>query len=83
MVFMTRRQSGTPVLKELDWLNWKPNGGHLFFAPITPTNGKDARIVHEIVTRLHLKWGFDSFPTWYVLDIISFFFSSVTILNTF
>ncbi|EPQ57456.1 vanillyl-alcohol oxidase [Gloeophyllum trabeum ATCC 11539] len=58
--------SGTPELRELDWLNWKPNGAHLFFAPITPTKGADARVVHEIVTRLHKKWGFDSFPTWCV-----------------
>jgi len=58
--------SGTPELRELDWLNWMPNGAHTFFAPITPTKGRDARIVHELVTRLHHKWGFDSFPTWCV-----------------
>ncbi|KAL7273524.1 hypothetical protein RUND412_003619 [Rhizina undulata] len=56
--------SGEPELRELDWLNWVPNGGHLFFSPIVPTKGKDARTVHDIVTRLHKKWGFDSFPTW-------------------
>ncbi|KAI5813012.1 hypothetical protein BZA77DRAFT_285762 [Pyronema omphalodes] len=58
--------SGTPELKELDWLNWLPNAGHTFFAPITPTKGKDANIVYDIVTRLHYKWGFDCFPTWCV-----------------
>lgn len=55
--------SGTPVLRELDWLNWQPNAAHLFFAPVVPTKGKDARLVHELVTKLHKKWGFDSFPT--------------------
>ncbi|PSN59434.1 glycolate oxidase [Corynespora cassiicola Philippines] len=55
--------SGVPVLRELDWLNWKPNAGHLFFSPITPTRGEDARIVHEINVRLHKKFGFDLFPT--------------------
>ncbi|KAF3937750.1 hypothetical protein ABW19_dt0203969 [Dactylella cylindrospora] len=59
--------SGTPVLRELDWLNWQPNAAHLFFAPVVPTKGKDARLVHELVTELHKKWGFDSFPTWCVL----------------
>ncbi|KAI5849153.1 hypothetical protein BZA05DRAFT_375379 [Tricharina praecox] len=58
--------SGTPELRELDWLNWVPNAAHTFFAPITPTRGRDARIVHELVTSLHHKWGFDSFPTWCV-----------------
>ncbi|EPQ50565.1 vanillyl-alcohol oxidase [Gloeophyllum trabeum ATCC 11539] len=58
--------SGVPELRELDWLNWKPNCAHLAFSPITPTRGQDARIVHEIVTRLHKKWGFDSLPTWCV-----------------
>ena len=55
--------SGVPILRELDWLNWIPNAAHLFFSPITPTKGRDARIVHDIITRLHAKWGFDNFPT--------------------
>ncbi|TFK47732.1 FAD-linked oxidase-like protein [Heliocybe sulcata] len=58
--------SGVPELRELDWLNWKPNCAHLAFSPITPTKGEDAKIVHELVTRLHKKWGFDSLPTWCV-----------------
>ncbi|TVY64254.1 Vanillyl-alcohol oxidase [Lachnellula suecica] len=55
--------SGVPVLRELDWLNWKPNAAHLFFSPITPTKSKDARTIHDIIERLHQKWGFDLFPT--------------------
>jgi hypothetical protein len=55
--------SGVPVLRELDWLNWKPNAAHLFFSPITPTKSKDARTIHDIIDRLHQKWGFDTFPT--------------------
>ncbi|KAF2251120.1 vanillyl alcohol oxidase [Trematosphaeria pertusa] len=55
--------SGVPVLRELDWLNWKPNAAHLFFSPITPTRGEDAQIVHNINVRLHKKYGFDLFPT--------------------
>ncbi|KIW69393.1 hypothetical protein PV04_05272 [Phialophora macrospora] len=55
--------SGVPVLKELDWLNWQPNAAHLFFSPISPTKGKDASIIHSIISKLHAKWGFDVFPT--------------------
>lgn len=55
--------SGVPVLRELDWLNWLPNAGHLFFSPIAPTRGKDASLIHEIVQRAHAKYGFDLFPT--------------------
>ena len=55
--------SGVPVLREVDWLNWVPNAAHLFFSPITPTRGRDARIVHDIISALHKKWGFDLFPT--------------------
>lgn len=55
--------SGVPVLRELDWLNWKPNAAHLFFSPITPTRASDAKVVHAINIRLHEKYGFDLFPT--------------------
>lgn len=55
--------SGVPILRELDWLNWKPNAAHLFFSPITPTNSKDAQKIHGIIVKLHEKWGFDTFPT--------------------
>lgn len=55
--------AGIPVLREIDWLNWVPNAAHLFFSPITPTRGRDARVVHNIIVTLHKKWGFDNFPT--------------------
>ncbi|KAI1408110.1 vanillyl alcohol oxidase [Hypoxylon sp. FL1857] len=55
--------SGVPVLRELDWLNWMPNGAHLFFSPIAPTRGKDARTIHEIIVAAHARHGFDLFPT--------------------
>ena len=55
--------SGVSILRELDWLNWVPNAAHLFFSPIVPTRGWDARIVHDIIVRLHAKYGFDLLPT--------------------
>ncbi|KAL4922117.1 hypothetical protein BDW62DRAFT_217935 [Aspergillus aurantiobrunneus] len=54
---------GIPVLREVDWLNWVPNAAHLFFSPIVPTRGKDARIVHGLIESRSKKWGFDNFPT--------------------
>ncbi|KIW10845.1 hypothetical protein PV08_10144 [Exophiala spinifera] len=54
---------GEPVLKELDWLNWLPNGGHIACSPILPTSGKHARTMMTIAERLYAKWGFDSFST--------------------
>lgn len=55
--------SGVPVLTELHWLNWVPNGAHLFFSPIAPTRGRDARVLHDLVASLHARHGFDLFPT--------------------
>ncbi len=55
--------SGVPVLRDLDWLNWVPNAAHLFFSPIVPTRGRDARVVHDLIVRLHAKHGFDLIPT--------------------
>lgn len=55
--------SGVPVLTELQWLNWVPNGAHLFFSPIAPTRGRDARTLHDIISGLHAKHGIDTFPT--------------------
>jgi FAD/FMN-containing dehydrogenase len=55
--------AGTPVLRELDWLNWMPNGGHLSFSPIAPTKGSDARIIHDIITKAYARHGYDRFST--------------------
>lgn len=55
--------SGVPVLRELDWLNWVPNGAHVFFSPIAPTRGKDARTIHDIIVAAHARHGIDLFPT--------------------
>ena len=57
---------GKPVLRELDWLNWVPNAAHLFFSPITPTDGRSAQVVFDICHTLHKKWGFDTLPTFCV-----------------
>lgn len=56
--------SGIPVLRELDWLNWVPNAAHLFFAPITPSNGKIARKLYDMVLKRHIEYDFDLIPAY-------------------
>ncbi|OIW27080.1 glycolate oxidase [Coniochaeta ligniaria NRRL 30616] len=55
--------AGNPVLRELDWLNWVPNGGHVAFSPIAPTKGSQARIVNDIITKAFHRHGYDCFST--------------------
>ena len=55
--------SGTPDLRELDWVLWLPNGSHTAFSPISPMTGADAMKQYNMTKRLHEKWGFDYFPT--------------------
>lgn len=58
--------SGVPEVRELDWLNWRKNGAHLFFSPVCPTKRVDARKVIDIAIRVHEEYGFDLFPTFCV-----------------
>ena len=57
-----RVASGTPDLEELSWLNWVPNGAHVFFSPISPTRGPDALKLLEIAKRRHAEFGIDLIP---------------------
>ena len=68
---------GEPVLKELDWLNWLPNGAHIACSPILPTTGKHARVMMDIAQRLYAKWGFDSFSTLCVVGREMHFISEI------
>jgi hypothetical protein len=61
-----RISSGVPELTDLNWLQWHPNGAHLFFAPISPTDGRDARKLFDIVKKRHVEFGFDMMPTFCV-----------------
>jgi hypothetical protein len=61
-----RVASGVPDLHELSWLNWVPNGGHVFFSPISPTKGTDATKLFEIAKRRHEQYGIDLFPAFCV-----------------
>ena len=54
--------SGTPKLQELDWLNWLPNGAHVFFSPISPTSGEDSMKLLATAKRRHAEFGINLFP---------------------
>jgi len=58
--------SGVPELTDLNWLQWTPNGAHLFFSPISPTDGRDARKLYDIVKKRHDEFGFDMMPAFCV-----------------
>ena len=58
--------SGVPELQELDWLNWLPNGAHVFFSPISPTRGSDAEKLLAIAKRRHAEYNIDLFPAFCV-----------------
>ncbi|KIJ54475.1 vanillyl alcohol oxidase [Sphaerobolus stellatus SS14] len=58
--------AGVPVLTDLNWLQWNANGSHLFFSPISPVDGKDARKLYEMVKKRHTEFGFDMMPAFCV-----------------
>ncbi|KAK1773444.1 hypothetical protein QBC45DRAFT_81201 [Copromyces sp. CBS 386.78] len=50
---------GIPSLDELKWVDWIPNGGHLFFSPIAKISGADAALQYEVTKRRCREAGFD------------------------
>jgi hypothetical protein len=44
---------GVPSLDELAWIDWLPNGSHLFFSPISPTTGISSSLAY-VSHELHL-----------------------------
>ena len=61
-----RVASGTPDLHELAWLNWLPNGAHVFFSPVSSITGRDAEKLLQIAKRRHHEAGIDMFPAFCV-----------------
>ena len=57
---------GKPDLRELEWVNWMPNGAHLFFAPISPVTGKDARAQFQLCKKRCDQYGLDFLSTYVV-----------------
>ncbi|KAI1854421.1 hypothetical protein JX265_012455 [Neoarthrinium moseri] len=58
---------GTPDLHELRWCNWRPNGSHVAFSPVSPIRGADAAALLELARRRHTEFGgIDLFPAFCV-----------------
>lgn len=50
---------GIPHIRELDWVNWMPNGAHLFFSPICPITQEHCSKLMDILTKRHEEFGID------------------------
>lgn len=57
---------GIPTYDELNWLDWEPNGVHLFFAPISKVSGDDAMKQYEVSKRRFEEAGMDFIGTFTV-----------------
>jgi hypothetical protein len=60
-VLRTRAQTlqGIPTFDELRWVDWLPNGAHLFFSPIAKISGDDATLQYEVTKRRCREAGLD------------------------
>ncbi|ROV97419.1 hypothetical protein VMCG_06937 [Cytospora schulzeri] len=54
---------GIPTLDELSWVDWLPNGAHLFFSPIAEVAGEAAKLQYLITKKRVLEAGFDFIGT--------------------
>ncbi len=57
---------GIPSVDELAWVDWLPNGAHLFFSPIAKVSGDDAVAQYELTRRRSEELGFDFIGTFVV-----------------
>lgn len=57
---------GIPTFDELKWVDWVPNGAHLFFSPITEVAGDAAMRQYAITRRRVEEAGFDFICTFTV-----------------
>jgi hypothetical protein len=55
--------AGIPNNSELSWVDWLPNGAHLFFSPISPTTGEDAVKQYQMTAKRCEEFGFDYIGT--------------------
>ncbi|KAL5331845.1 hypothetical protein ACEPPN_001384 [Leptodophora sp. 'Broadleaf-Isolate-01'] len=57
---------GIPTLDELRWVDWLPNGAHLFFSPIAKISGQDATKQYEVTSARCKEAGLDFIGTFVV-----------------
>lgn len=67
-VLATRNNTlqGIPSLDELAWVDWQPNGAHLFFSPIAPISGDNASLQYSITKKRCAEAGIDFIGTFVV-----------------
>ncbi|KAL2202345.1 aryl-alcohol oxidase [Sarocladium strictum] len=67
-VLHTRHKTmqGIPTFDELKWVNWLPNGAHLFFSPIARVVGEDAMEQYAITKKRCHEAGLDFIGTFTV-----------------
>ena len=57
---------GIPTYDELKWIDWLPNGAHLFFSPIAKVAGEDAMMQYRLTQRRCQEAGLDFIGTFTV-----------------
>ncbi|KAK5737238.1 hypothetical protein LTR17_006850 [Elasticomyces elasticus] len=68
LVLQTRHDTlqGIPSTTELKWVDWLPNGAHLFFSPIAKVSGDDGVAQYEVTRRRCEEAGLDFIGTFVV-----------------
>lgn len=68
IVLQTRHLTlqGVPTTTELKWVDWLPNGAHLFFSPIAKVTGDDAEAQYQITRQRCEEAGFDFIGTFVI-----------------
>jgi hypothetical protein len=62
---------GIPSLEELKWVDWLPNGAHLFFSPIAQISGDNAKLQYAITKKRCAEAGIDFIGT-FVVGVLPF-----------
>jgi hypothetical protein len=57
---------GIPSLDELKWVDWLPNGAHLFFSPIAKISGDDATLQYNVTKKRCIEVGLDFIGTFII-----------------
>lgn len=72
IVLQTRNDTlqGVPSTTELNWVNWLPNGAHLFFSPIAKVSGDDGVAQYQVTRQRCEEAGFDFIGT-FVVGMVS------------
>ncbi|TFK52483.1 vanillyl alcohol oxidase [Heliocybe sulcata] len=61
-----RFTTGIPTWRELDRMKWIPNAAHLFFAPLSANNGKDAGRQAAMGRKRMEEYGFNYLGTFFI-----------------